>query len=513
MGLPNGERTSMMMSFKEVDRLATEGYNMIPVTLSLPSDIITPVSAYLRMRGRSTKSFLFESADGGESIGRYSFMGRNPFANLTFDQSRLHLEIGNHFETIETTTPFDTLSTYLERFKAPIIEGLPPFCGGAVGYVGYDMIRYLEPIPLPGKGYQTHELNLMLFRDIVAFDQLMHKLILISHIDTTETDLKTAYNEAVEHLEELRGQLVGGVPRHDLWHFPLPDAENVDPITFTPLMDRDRYCAAVRKIKRYIKNGDIFQCVLSDRFSFKYETDPLMVYRILRMLNPSPYLFYMELGDEECLLGSSPEMLIRTNGSNIQTCPIAGTRSRGEDNASDLKLEKELLASVKEKAEHLMLVDLGRNDIGRVSQPGSVEVSTFMQVMRYSHVMHLVSTVEGKLKKNIGAWEAFQACFPAGTLSGAPKIRAMEIISELEQQRRGTYGGAVIAYDFNGNLNSCITIRSMHLKEGIGHVQAGAGIVADSRPEKEYDEVLNKSQALKQAVSIASSLTANLTEG
>ena len=503
----------MLMSFKEVDRLATDGYNMIPVTLSLPSDIITPVSAYLRLRGRSNKSFLFESADGGETIGRYSFMGRTPFAHLTFGKSRFNLEIGDHFETIETTTPFDTLSAYLERFKAPSIEGLPPFCGGAIGYIGYDMIRYLEPVPLPSHGTGAHELNLMLFRDIVAFDQLMHKLILISHIDpASAVDLKTAYQEAKERLEELRSQLVGGIPRHDLWHFPLPEISQVEPIPFTALMDRDRYCAAVRKIKRYIRNGDIFQGVLSDRFSFKYEADPLIVYRILRMLNPSPYLFYLELGDEECLLGSSPEMLIRTTGSTIQTCPIAGTRPRGEDRAEDLKLEKELLASIKEKAEHLMLVDLGRNDIGRVSQPGSVEVSSFMQVMRYSHVMHLVSTVEGKLKKNIGAWEAFMACFPAGTLTGAPKIRAMEIIAELEYERRGTYGGAVVAYDFNGNLNSCITIRSMFLKDGVGHIQAGAGIVADSRPEKEYDEVLGKSRAVKNAVSIASSLCAHPSE-
>ena len=492
-------------SLDEARSLAQESYALVPIGLELPSDTLTPVSAFLRLRAHGFKqSFLLESADGGEDVGRYSFLGIDPFANLCSDsqsvtiRSRLASLTGREQEPI---AHFNDLGKFLRAISAPQIRDLPPFVGGAVGFVSYDSVSLLENIPLPEDELHAPTTRFMFFKTTIIFDRLKHRLFLVTHIESKSKDFEADYKEALSYLSDLNVTLHRSIAGEALAFSPA-DFQGRQPITGQPMLGREAYCEAVRTIKNHIRRGDIFQCVLSDRFRFPISSDPFLIYRILRMLNPSPYLYYLSF-DDEILLGSSPEMLVKCEGDLLQTCPIAGTRPRGMDSASDKKLELDMLASVKEKAEHLMLVDLGRNDLGRVSRPGSVSVTEFMKVERYSHVMHLVSLVEGRLKRNLTAWEALGACFPAGTLSGAPKIRAMQIISELEPKMRGPYGGAVVYHDFHGSLNSCITIRSLYIKGNVGYAQAGAGIVADSRPEKEYDEVINKAKAIRTAVAIA----------
>lgn len=482
--------------------MARQGCNLIPVCMELPADTLTPVSAFLRLRqSGSRQSFLLESADGGEDVGRYSSLGIDPFASLRSHSGQLVFSLFDQSEIIEDQASFQKVETFLEKYRSMDVDGLPPFTGGAVGYVSYDAIKYLEDIPIPEGAPGDSELYFMYFRKIVAFDRLKHRLFLITHINC-DNDLVEEFNQASKDIEELRRRIFTSVD-DEVFNISLQDIASAAPVPAEALLGQEKYCERVKKIKQHIRAGDIFQCVLSDRFQFPFEKDPFLVYRILRMINPSPYLFYLSFGDDEVLLGSSPEMLIRASGGTVETCPIAGTRPRGRDRKDDKKLEQDLLASVKEKAEHLMLVDLGRNDVGRVSKPGTVAVKEFMKVERYSHVMHLVSLVTGKLKKSHSPWQAFGACFPAGTLSGAPKIRAMEIISDLEPAARGPYGGAVVCQNFSGALNSCITIRSLYVKDGVGYVQAGAGVVADSNPKKEYEEVLHKSKAVRTAVAMA----------
>lgn len=485
----------------QVEHEAKQGHRLIPLGCQLPSDTLTPVSAFLRLRqSGSVKAFLLESADGGEDVGRYSFIGIEPFASLVSREGEL---IFTHFqktETLRDTSSFQKVEALIQEYQSSTLENFPPFAGGAVGFVSYDSIQMLEDIPLPDLGLGTDDIHLLLFKNILAFDRLKHRLYLVTHIEN-DGQLQDRYRSAGEELQRIKDRIFRRSPDEDLAFYL--DNMDTNPIETEPLLGRERYCQGVKKIKKHIRDGDIFQCVLSDRFRFPFKQDPFMVYRVLKMINPSPYLFYLSLGEGEYLLGSSPEMLVKSQGGQVETCPIAGTRPRGKDLKEDKKFEAHLLDSVKEKAEHLMLVDLGRNDIGRVSKPGTVRVRDFMKVERYSHVMHLVSLVEGQLEKRISSWQALGSCFPAGTLSGAPKIRAMEIISEIETQRRGPYGGAVVCYDFIGGLNSCITIRSLYVRDGMGYVQAGAGIVADSRPDKEYDEVLNKAKAILSAVAIA----------
>ena len=340
------------------------------------------------------------------------------------------------------------------------------------------------------------EIQLMVFQDVLAFDRVMNKVIVISNINLHDSDLDKGYIKAKKKINDLIKILKA--PYKDI-AFTLPSSIEDKKVSYKKSLGRKDFENNVRKIKSYIKQGDIFQCVLSDQFEVDIPQDPFLVYRTLRASNPAPYLFYLCLGDT-VLTGASPETLVKVQNGTVETCPIAGTRPRGKDIKEDKTFEKNLLASVKEKAEHLMLVDLGRNDIGRVSKPGTVEVSEFMQVHRFSNVMHLVSLVKGKLKKGLSALDALIACFPAGTLSGAPKIRAMEIINDLEKTRRGPYGGAIVYYDYSGSFDSCIIIRSLLIKKKTGLFQAGAGIVADSNPAKEYDEVLHKSSALRKAI-------------
>ncbi len=503
----------MYPTLKEIRSLAHGGYSFIPVSIELPSDTLTPVSAVLRLQmTANTRAFLLESADGGEQVGRYSFLGIDPFAKLTsinnsvtytpLDTDSLSKQAFN-FEQKHNENPFDALGRCFAQFKSPRVNGLPPFLGGAVGYLSYDSIAHLEEVPLPGHGPAGIDASLMFFKTVIAFDRLKHRVYLVTHLEPDAGEIDKQYKAAEEVLHQLKHKLFTPAENEGPLDIPLDQFGGIDPVAVSSLIGEERFCDSVKQVKKYIRAGDIFQCVLSDRFTFDMQSDPLTIYRILRMINPSPYLYYLNLGDGENLLGSSPEMLVRATNGVIETCPIAGTRPRGKTDKEDRKFERDLLASVKEKAEHLMLVDLGRNDIGRVSRPGTVNVKEFMTVTRYSHVMHLVSLVEGKLRRGLSAWDALGACFPAGTLSGAPKIRAMEIISELETEKRGVYGGAVICHDFSGNLNSCITIRSLYSHQGKGYIQAGAGLVADSRPVKEYEEVINKAKAMRIAVAIA----------
>ncbi|MFW7380411.1 MAG: anthranilate synthase component I [Oligoflexus sp.] len=495
---------SIYPSLQEVESLARQGYTLIPIGIEMPADTLTPVSAFLRMRASgSTQAFLLESADGGEEVGRYSFLGIDPFADLKSLADELIYQ--NHETQSEErdVTSYDKIGEKLTQFRSPSLPQFPPFVGGAVGYVSYDAVRYLENIPLPKDQLGAADMRFMYFKHMIAFDRLKHRLYIVTHIAVSDSaDIAALYEHACQTVQQIRNRLMQGIGQEEFLDFSMSDVLTADPVAAEAELGEERYCEAVKKIKQYIRQGDIFQCVLSDRFSFPMTVDPFLVYRVLRMINPSPYLYYLSTGDE-VLLGSSPEMLVRCVDRTLQTCPIAGTRPRGQDVKADRKLESDLLASVKEKAEHLMLVDLGRNDLGRVSRPGTVTVKDFMKVERYSHVMHLVSLVEGQLKSKYTPWEALGACFPAGTLSGAPKIRAMEIISELEQSRRGPYGGAIVCQDFSGNLNSCITIRSLYVKDGRGYAQAGAGVVADSSPHREYQEVLNKAKAIRSAVAMA----------
>jgi anthranilate synthase component 1 len=495
-------------SLDQVKTYAKRGFTLIPIWREIPSDTLTPVSAFMKLRHEKKGSdFLLESADGGETVGRYSFLGVEPFASISEEEGAL---IFKNFETGITETTelsWKNIEAYLYQWSAPKYKELPPFIGGAVGYISFDAISLIENIKLPERGLESKIIDLKIYSSIIVFDQLKHRAYIVSHIDIKTNGVDVGYKKAKAQIENLYECLISKsyTPNFLTQTSPKLILEANDNIPSQALMGEDDFCYAVKKIKSHIKRGDIFQCVLSDRFKFPLTVDPLTIYRTLRMINPSPYLFFLTLSKGENLLGSSPEMLVRCHNNLIETCPIAGTRPRGQTIKQDETYEQALLASVKEKAEHLMLVDLSRNDIGRVAIPGSVHVKRFMQTERFSHVMHLVSLVTGKLKRSTSAWQALGSCFPAGTLSGAPKIRAMELISDYEKEKRGVYGGAIVAVDFTGNLNSCITIRSLYTKNGYGYAQAGAGIVADSRPAKEYEEILNKSKAIKTAIEIANS--------
>ena len=486
------------MDLNEIKELAEDGVTMIPVSKCLSADLLTPVAAFLRLRRQGEPCFLLESADGGEAVGRYSFLGRKPFATLVSKEGVLtYREKGK--EVVERPKNLmKRIGEYLSAHKSAALSSKLPFQGGAIGYVAYDAAAFLEDISLKEAVKVGKETSLMFFENIIAFDRLKHQMYLISHIRPQVESLKKGLARAkndIAKMEESLFSFSGKLAACEL-------DNDAKPVKVKGSLGKESFLSAVKKIKEHIRAGDIFQCVLSEKFRLNLDDkDPFEIYRVLRTINPSPYLFFVDFG-KEILLGSSPEMLVRVTGRLVETCPIAGTRPRGANEKEDKKHEKELLSSVKERAEHLMLVDLSRNDISRVAVSGSVAVKDFMHIGRFSHVMHIISLVTGKLKPSLSAWDAFCACFPAGTLSGAPKIKAMQIISSLEKERRGTYGGAVVAHDFLGNMNSCITIRSLWAKDGEGVIQAGAGVVADSHPAKEYEEVLNKAKAIRKAVAL-----------
>ncbi|MBS3906767.1 MAG: anthranilate synthase component I [Syntrophaceae bacterium] len=483
-------------SLEDFKKLAGQG-NLIPIFEEIHFDWETPLSAFRKIDDGKF-SFLLESVEGGEKWGRYSFLGSNPA--YLFRSKGKEYEILRNGEVLrkgEQRNPLLALEGLLKNYRPVTHDSLPRFFGGAVGYVNYDVIKSLEKIPdrLP-KDMELYDTYFMITDMLLVFDNLKQRIKLISNVflDDCET-LEKAYQEAVDKIQRTMARLQSPISS------PSP-AKSLHASRLRPNLSREDFIGAVQRSKEYIKAGDIIQVVLSQRFSAEIQCEPFDIYRALRSINPSPYLFYLKMNDI-VLLGASPEVMVRLEERQIELRPLAGTRKRGSTQEKDLAMEKELLADEKEKAEHIMLVDLGRNDVGRVAEIGSVEVTELMAVERYSHVMHIVSHIRGSLAQDKNAFDVFRAAFPAGTVSGAPKIRAMEIIEELERVQRGPYAGAVGYFGFSGNMDTCITIRSVLVKEGRAYVQAGAGIVADSQPEKEYEETLNKAQAIFKSIKLA----------
>ena len=491
-------------------------HTLVPVVRRLTADLETPVSAFLRLASDEPECFLLESVEGGEKVGRYTFIGVRPYQRVVARGRTLDVYRGKRRATVDADI-FEFLKQALSGHTPARIAGLPPFTAGAVGFFAYDVVRQIEQLPATAEDdLQLPDACLLFFHDVLAFDHVKKEILLIATADLTAAKAEPAYAHALKRLASLERRLARVLPLQK-------KLKTAGKLSITYRTSKKNFIAAVRKTKEYIAAGDVFQAVLSQRIEVKPEADPFSIYRALRIVNPSPYMYFLRCGAMQAgktragkvkpgkqlsssfdILGSSPELLVRVsgvaNGGKVEYRPIAGTRPRSMNEEEDLRIGKDLLADEKERAEHVMLVDLGRNDVGRVSEFGSVRVKDFMYIERYSHVMHLVSAIEGKLRKGLSAVDAFRSCFPAGTLSGAPKIRAMEIIEELEPTRRGLYGGSVLYADFSGNLDSCIAIRSMLVQNGTGYIQAGAGIVADSVPEKEYEESLNKAQAVIRAI-------------
>lgn len=482
----------------QFERLAEQGYNRIPVTREVLADLETPLSTYLKL-ARGPYSYLLESVYGGEQWGRYSIIGLPCRRLVKVDGHQVRVECDGAVEqVVEVEDPLDWIDRFRAGFRAPDLAGLPRFNGGLVGYFGYDTVRYIEPRLGPNRRPDpigTPDILLMVSDEVVVFDNLRGRLYLVVHQDPAQAG---AWEAAGERLDALEATLDRGLEHPN--RTPNDDAA-VAETDFASGFSQQGYEAAVERIKQYIVDGDVMQVVPSQRLSIPFADDPLDLYRALRCLNPSPYLYFYDLGDLH-IVGSSPEILARLEGDLITVRPIAGTRPRGSTVEQDQALEAELLADPKELAEHLMLIDLGRNDVGRVAATGSVEVTDRMIVEHYSHVMHIVSNVTGRLREGLGAIDVLRATFPAGTLSGAPKVRAMEIIDELEPVKRGIYGGAVGYISFTGNMDTAIAIRTAVIKDGTLNIQAGAGVVYDSVPRKEWEETMNKGRAVFRAVAM-----------
>jgi len=485
--------------FPTFQQFAEQG-NVVPVWKSLTADLETPVSAYLKLARERKFSFLLESVEGGERIGRYTYLGANPFLRISIRGDQIEVAEGDRV-THKTGRIFETLREVAGRYKSVHPQGLPPFIAGAVGYLGFDIVREVEPRvpPFREDDVDAPDDVFLFFTSMLVFDHVRHEILAVSNVRTDDVeDLREGYDAAVAEIEDMERRLERSA------QLP-PSSRAKGPVEAKSNVGQAYYCGAVEKGKEYILAGDVFQVVLSHRLTLEPEVHPFQIYRALRTVNPSPYLFYLDLDDQQ-IVGSSPEILVKVEGREVWYRPIAGTRPRGKDEAEDKALAEDLLADEKEVAEHVMLVDLGRNDIGRVCEFGSVRVPEFKVIEHYSHVMHIVSGVRGRLREDKDAFDALQACFPAGTVTGAPKVRAMEIITELEPNSRGLYSGSVLYLDFSGNLNSCIAIRMMTVHGTNAYVQCGAGIVADSVPENEWQESLNKANALIQAVEKARTL-------
>jgi anthranilate synthase component 1 len=471
-------------SLDEVQKLAASGAgNVVPLYRDVTADLETPVSAFLKV-SRGRYSFLLESVEGGERLARYSFIGTEPYRVI---------RTGPNERPEGAVDPLPLIEQELSRFRLIPLAGMPLFHGGAVGYLSYEVARYFERLPAPEVDALDVPEAVFLFTDsLLIFDHLRHSIKIVAHV-RLDGDVEAAYRQATWRIDELADRLAGPI------NLPAsrPVATSLPPARSN--VGREGFMLNVEAAKEHIVNGDIIQVVPSQRLSRTTTASPFSVYRALRQINPSPYMYFLELDDVH-IVGASPEMLVRVEDGVVETHPIAGTRPRGNSNEDDARLAAELASDEKERAEHIMLLDLGRNDIGRVSAPGSVRATQIMDIERYSHVMHLVSHVTGKLRPGLTAYDALRACFPAGTVSGAPKIRAMEIIAELEPDRRGPYAGAVGYFGFSGNLDTAITIRTIVMKDGVAHVQAGGGVVFDSVPELEYQESLNKAGALLKAL-------------
>ncbi|TVU52388.1 MAG: anthranilate synthase component I [Arthrospira sp. PLM2.Bin9] len=502
--------------FSQFCQLRARG-NFIPVYQEWVADLDTPVSAWYRVCAGQPYSFLLESVEGGEKIGRYSFLGCDPLWILSARGDRMIQTFRDGQQQDFQGDPFQVLADCLKPYQPVKLPELPPGIGGLFGFWGYELINWIEPrVPIYPLTEDDFPDGLWMQLDsLLIFDQVKRKVWAISYADLRETDPETAYQQACDRVTQLVDKLRSPLSRQStLLEWTPPDRNKSDDTETSPQyssnFSRDQFCAAVDRAKEYIRAGDIFQVVISQRLAAQYQGDPFSLYRSLRLINPSPYMAYFDFGDWQ-MIGSSPEVMVKAeknhDGKAIATVrPIAGTRRRGKNSQEDQDLEQDLLQDPKEIAEHVMLVDLGRNDLGRVCQNGTVVVDQLMVVERYSHVMHIVSNVVGELADDKNAWDLLKACFPAGTVSGAPKIRAMEIINELEPSRRGPYSGVYGYYDFEGQLNTAITIRTMIVRQGEDginqvSVQAGAGLVADSQPEKEYEETLNKARGLLEAIS------------
>jgi anthranilate synthase component 1 len=491
---PNNHAPMLTPDYKTFLELSHDS-TLVPVAKTLSADLLTPVSAFLSVASKQRYAFLLESVEAGERIGRYTFVGAQPWTIITARGNDLTIQRGSSTEC-RMGSVVDLLRTILQQHRPATVPGMPPFTSGGVGYFAYDMVRQFERLPATAKDDLKLPDCIFTFYDrLLAFDHLRHQLHIIAAADVKAESPRKAYDRALSDIDTIERKLVMGMRKQELGWSALGKKAKVKVHAGTSHGD---FVAKVKRAKEYIAAGDIFQVVLSLRLDFKAPSDPFQIYRALRTVNPSPYMFYLKL-DDLYVLGASPEMLVRATGRQLEYRPIAGTRRRGADGGDDDRLIEELQNDEKERAEHVMLVDLGRNDLGRVSEYGSVKVRDLMYVEKYSHVMHLVSSLEGCLRKELDPLDALSACFPAGTLSGAPKVRAMEIIEELEPVRRGVYGGAILYADQAGNLDSCIAIRTMVIHRGRAYVQAGAGIVADSDPESEYQECMNKASALLRA--------------
>jgi len=469
---------------------------LIPVCREIIADLDTPLTIFAKMADAETHAFLLESMEGGEKWGRYSFIGFSPLVTI---ESRADLvSVERRGQTVERRgDPLAIIKEVLASFNALSDLEAPRFFGGAVGFLGYDIVRFIERLPEKNPGLDHFpDSSFMVPKVILIFDNLRQSLTIVNCVEVDDREPAEQYAEAVAEIDRLLGKLENPVP-----YETLKGGNKGRPHEFVSNMSRAEYMEMVSRAKEYILAGDIFQVVLSQRFHAKTNLNPILLYRALRHINPSPYLFYLKLGDT-VLIGSSPEILVRLEGDDVEVRPIAGTRKRGSSREEDAALEQELLSDPKERAEHLMLVDLGRNDVGRVSSYGSVQVSEKLVIERYSHVMHIVSGVHGVLEAGKDQFDVLRACYPAGTVSGAPKIRAMEIIEELEPERRGPYAGAVGYFGFSGNMDFCITIRTFVMQGDNLWLQAGAGIVADSDPATEFEETLNKARGLRRAVEL-----------
>jgi anthranilate synthase component I len=482
-------------SFEEFKELSRRG-TFVPVVKEIVADLLTPVSAFLKIAEHADYAFLLESVEGGEHVARYSFLGKDPFLILAAKDGRTIIERGG--ATTESEKPFlDTLRHLMADYQSPFVQDLPRFTGGAVGYFGYGASTWFEPVlgDLGASDDGADQAGFMLFDTVLAFDHVQHRILIIANARVTaDEDLESLYQFACAKIQFLEREL-----ERSLSQTRQPHGRKLE---VTSSYTKEGFEAHVRKAKEHIAAGDIYQVVLSQRFEAEVAADPFTVYRALRHVNPSPYMYFIRMGGVS-VVGSSPEMLVRVEGSRVETHPIAGTRRRGKNEEEDLRLAEELKRNEKERAEHVMLVDLGRNDVGRVCKYGSVRVPQFMGLERFSHVMHLTSIVEGTLSDDNDRLDALASCFPAGTVSGAPKVRAMQIIKALEPLPRGLYAGAVGYVDFAGNLDFCIAIRTVIMSKGKAYVQAGAGIVIDSNPTAEYEETRDKARALMTALDLA----------
>ena len=489
-------------TFEDFERETARG-NVVPVTRAVLADLQTPLGVFIRIAGDAPHAFLLESIEGGERLARYSFIGANPWMIVRARGNKTAVQKESHQEIVDQRA-IDFVRAYFSKQKLARRHGLAPFCGGAMGYLGYDAARWFEPVLArdESENRQCDEAAWMFFRNVLAFDRVQQQIEITSVVFVDEAGgdrqrLRELYDHAVQETDSIATRL------SELAQAPAsPPTLGQTTVHFQSSWPRAHFEAAVETVKEHIAAGDCYQVVIAQKFRKPTAADPLAIYRALRATNPSPYMFFLRMGNE-AIVGSSPEMLVRCHGQRLDYRPIAGTRPRGATEAEDWMLGEEMRHDEKEVAEHTMLVDLGRNDLGRVSDYGTVKVDELMKIERYSHVQHLVTSLRSRLRDELDRFDALASCFPAGTVTGAPKIRAMQIIDELEPAKRGIYAGAVLYVDYAGNLDSCIAIRTIHLRDGVATVQAGAGIVADSVPEREYEECVNKARALFRAIELA----------